>query len=217
MDFQAARTRMVDNQVRTTDVTDYEILKAMLSVPREEFVPANRRELAYIDEDIPVAPGRYLMEPSPFAKLLQLADIRPQDHVLDVGCATGYSTAVIGRMARSVVGLESDPALAAAAASTLDRLGIGNCTVVEGPLVDGCAQHAPYDVIFIEGAVQRLPDAFFEQIKIGGRIVVVEGVGNAALARLFLKEAHGVVSDRIAFNCCVKALPGFGREQSFVF
>ena len=157
-DFSERRVKMVDGQVRTTDVTSAPLIEAMLSVPREAFVGAGQQDLAYIDEDIRISDGangggaRYLMEPSPLAKLLQLAEIDAGDSVLDVGCGTGYSAALLSRLARSVVALESDPALAEAARSTLSSLGCQNVTVVAGPLPQGQAAKAPYNVIFIGGS-----------------------------------------------------------------
>lgn len=217
MDFEAARRKMVDNQLRTTDVTEHEILRAFLSVPREEFVPASRRALAYIDEDIPIGRGRFLMEPSPFAKLIQLASLKPNDVVLDVGCGSGYSSAVLSHLAGSIVALESDSELAETAAANLSRLDFVTCAVVEGSLVEGYPSEAPFDVIFVEGAVQHIPQTFFDQLKVDGRLIAVEGIGNAAMARLYLKEARGVLSDRFGFNCSIKPLPGFESAGEFVF
>ena len=157
MDFEAARVKMVDNQIRTTDVTSHEILRAFLQVPREEFLPASRRPLAYLDDDIPLGDGRFVMEPSPLAKLLQLAGVGKDDVVLDVGCNTGYSSAILSHLAGSVVALEEDPALAAAATDNLARLDYVTCAVVENPLVEGCRAEAPYDVIIFQGAVETLP------------------------------------------------------------
>ncbi|HDZ72173.1 MAG TPA: protein-L-isoaspartate O-methyltransferase [Aurantimonas coralicida] len=217
MDFETARTKMVDNQIRTTDVTRHDILRAFLQVPREEFVPASRKPLAYIDEDLPIGNGRYIMEASPFAKLLQLAAVTPDDVVLDVGCGSGYSSAILSHLAGSVVALEENAELAAAAGDNLARLDYVTCVVVEGKLEEGYPSEAPYDVIFFEGAVERLPDTFFEQLREGGRLVVVEGVGNAAAAKLYFKDENGIVSDRFGFNCSVKPLPGFDKAREFVF
>lgn len=221
-DFSEQRVKMVDGQVRTTDVTDAGILDAMLTVPREAFVGAKRRPLAYIDEHIEIAPAeagkpaRYLMQPSPFAKLAQLAEIRPSDFVLDIGCGTGYSAAVLSKLASSVVALESDTALAETATSTLSRFGYDNVAVVQGSLSAGYPAEAPYDVIFLEGAVEELPRVLFDQLKEGGRLVAVEGQGNAGIARLFLKTT-GVVSGRRAFNAAIRPLPGFERKGVFEF
>ncbi|MEX6507726.1 protein-L-isoaspartate O-methyltransferase [Jiella sp. M17.18] len=217
MDFEAARIKMVDNQVRTTDVTSHAILRAFLQVPREEFVPASWKPLAYIDEDVPLGDGRFLMEASPFAKLLQLVSIGPDDVVLDVGCGTGYSAAILSHLAGSVVALEENATLAASASETLARLDFVTCAVVEGPLNEGYPSEAPYDVIVFEGAVETLPDTFFDQLRNGGRMVVVEGVGLAAEAKLYIKDDEGVVSQRFGFNCAIKPLPGFKKAAAFVF
>ncbi|KRD48919.1 MULTISPECIES: protein-L-isoaspartate O-methyltransferase [Sinorhizobium/Ensifer group] len=221
MNFEAARTKMVDNQIRTTDVTSHSVLSAFLTVPREEFVPAKMKELAYIDTDIALdaANGggpRFLMEPSPLAKLLQLAEIAKSDVVLEIGCGTGYASALLSLIAGSVVALESDQGLAATATETLARLGYDNIAVVTGELEKGYAAEAPYDVIFVHGAVEVLPAALFEQLRDGGRLVVVEGFGNASRAKLYVHE-HGKTSERADFNTAVKPLPGFRREQEFVF
>jgi protein-L-isoaspartate(D-aspartate) O-methyltransferase len=221
-DFSERRVKMVDGQVRTTDVTSAPLLDAMLAVPREAFVGATQRDLAYIDEDIRISDGangggaRYLMEPSPLAKLLQLAEIGAGDSVLDVGCGTGYSSALLSRLARSVVALESDPALVETAGSALSALGCDNVTVVNGPLPEGHAAKAPYDVIFIGGAVDQVPAALLNQLAEGGRLVAVEGQGNSGVARLFFKTG-GVVTGRRAFNAAIKPLPGFERIHAFEF
>ena len=219
-DFSELRVKMVDGQVRTTDVTSAPLLDAMLSVPREVFVGDRQRDLAYIDEDIRIADSadgpRYLMEASPLAKLMQLAEINPTDSALDVGCGTGYASAILSRLARSVVALESDSALAQTAASTLSGLGCGNVTVVQGALAQGHAANAPYDVIFIGGSVGKVPAPLLDQLSEGGRLVAVEGQGNSGVARLFFK-AGGVVTGRRAFNAAIKPLPGFEREHAFEF
>ncbi|MCA0050441.1 protein-L-isoaspartate O-methyltransferase [Mesorhizobium sp. B283B1A] len=219
-DFSELRVKMVDGQVRTTDVTSAPLLDAMLSVPREDFVGAAQRELAYIDEDIRIATGaggaRYLMEASPLAKLMQLAEISAADSALDVGCGTGYASALLSRLAKSVVALESDPALAETARSTLSSLGCGNVTVVQGALPQGHPAKAPYNVIFIGGSIEKVPESLLDQLAEGGRLVAVEGQGNSGVARLFFK-AGGVVTGRRAFNAAIKPLPGFEREHAFEF
>jgi protein-L-isoaspartate(D-aspartate) O-methyltransferase len=221
-DFEAQRIKMVDGQVRTTDVTDQPLLAAMLSVAREEFVPARRRELAYIDEDIEVAgagggrSARFLMEPSPFARLVQLAAIRPTDFVLDVGCATGYSSAVLSKVASFVVALESDADLAETASSTLARLGYENVAVVSGPLTQGHPGEAPYDVIVVEGAVDEVPRALLDQLKDGGRLVAVVGQGHAASAVLHVRDGDAA-SSRRAFNAAVMPLDEFRKIAAFEF
>lgn len=221
-DFSERRVKMVDGQIRTTDVTDAAILSAMLSVPREAFVDPGQRELAYIDEDLRYAvtadsdTPRYLMEPSPFAKLAQLAEIKPGDFVLDVGSGTGYSSAVLSKLASSVVALESDATLSANATSILSSLGYDNVVVVSGPLQAGYPSEAPYDVIFVGGSVEQVPEALLSQLKDGGRLVAVEGRGNAGVATVFIK-AGGTITPRRAFNAAVKPLPGFNRTREFEF
>lgn len=222
VDFQELRVKMVDGQVRTTDVTDVAILSAMLTVPREEFVPEGRRALAYIDEDVQLttssdgAAPRFLMEPSPFARLLQLAKVGQGDNVLDVGCATGYSSAVLSRIAGAVVALESDSALAARARETLAAQGAANVTVVEGPLAAGHAPDAPYAAIIVGGAVDEVSPALFDQLADGGRLVAVVGHGNAGRAMLYVKDGE-VVSARRAFNAAVRPLEEFRRAPAFEF
>ncbi|MDX3925433.1 MAG: protein-L-isoaspartate O-methyltransferase [Shinella sp.] len=216
MDYKAARIKMVDNQIRTTDVTSHAVLDAFLEVPREEFVPAPIKPLAYIDNDLELKPGRFLMEPSPLAKLIQLASVGPADVVLEVGCGTGYASAVLSKLAGSVVALESDEELASIATETLSRLGCDNVAVLTGDLEKGYAPEAPYDVIFIHGAVEIVPQALFDQMRDGGRLVVVEGYGNASQARLHIREQNAV-SERDVFNTSVKPLPGFRKAKEFVF
>ncbi|MCR4268175.1 protein-L-isoaspartate O-methyltransferase [Nitratireductor sp. ZSWI3] len=221
-DFSLQRANMVEGQLRTTDVTNVPLLEAMGDIPREAFVPGRKKSLAYIDEDLEISaatregPARYLMEPSPFAKLVQLADVQSSDVVLDIGAGTGYSAAVLSRLASFVVALESEETLAQTASETLETLGCVNVSVVSGPLRDGYGDDAPYDVIFIGGAVDAVPEALFEQLRQGGRLVAVIGEGNAARAHLFVKN-DGIVSSRSSFNVAVKPLPGFQKAPEFVF
>ncbi|WP_105374849.1 protein-L-isoaspartate O-methyltransferase family protein [Neorhizobium huautlense] len=216
MDFEAARTKMVENQIRTTDVTSHSVLRAFYNVPREAFVPAKAKSLAYIDTDIEVAPGRYLMEASPLAKLLQLAAVTKNDVVLEVGTGSGYATAILSQLAGSVISIEVDGALAEQATRTLSSLGHDNVAVVIGELQNGYASEAPYDLIFVNGAVEEVPPALLDQLRDGGRLVAVVGYGNAAQAKVLVKE-QGVISESSYFNASVKALPGFHKAKEFVF
>lgn len=216
MDYAALRLKMVDGQIRTTDVTSHAVLNAFLAVRREDFVPDHRKAVAYIDNDIEVGAGRYLMAPSPLAKMLQLAEIRPTDHVLDLGAGTGYTSALLGHLAGSVVALESDAELAAAAKANVEAAGLSNVTVVAGDLAAGQAAKAPYDVIVIGGAVEEIPDALFAQLKEGGRLVAVVGRGLSSGARIYVRE-RGMQSERFAFNASVQMLPGFQKAVEFQF
>lgn len=219
MDFEAARVKMVDTQVRTTDVTSHSVLTAFLTVPREAFVPEKAKLLAYIDNDVEISaaagkPARFLMEASPLAKLLQLAAITKDDFVLEVGCGTGYTSALLSIIAGSVIALECDEALAAEAKAQL--AGYAKVEVVTGPLEQGYAAGAPYDLIFINGAVEEVPASLLGQLRDGGRLITVEGYGNAARAKVFVAE-RGAVSENVFFNASVKPLPGFAKAREFVF
>jgi len=222
MDFETARAKMVDNQIRTTDVTSHSILQAFLTVPREAFVPARLQPLAYIDSDIEIAPaaanagGRYVTEPSPLAKLLQLAEITKEDAVLEIGCGTGYASAVLSLVARSVVAVESDSALAETASRTLAELGYNNVSVVTCPLEKGHAAGGPYDLIYINGAIEVIPAELLAQLKNGGRLIAVVGYGNASRARIISRDG-GSFSESLAFNASLKPLPGFRAVKEFVF
>ncbi len=169
-DFADARRHMVDGQVRPADVTDLRVISAMLEVPRESFAPPSATSIAYLDLDLPVGEGagapRRLLKPIILAKLLNAAEIEPTDKVLDVGCATGYTAALLARIAGQVVALEQDPGLFKTAKFALASQ--RNVTVVSGSLVDGWAQGGPYDVIVLEGATEFEPQAFRNQLKEGG-------------------------------------------------
>ncbi|MEP3047348.1 MAG: protein-L-isoaspartate O-methyltransferase [Roseibium sp.] len=218
-DFDQSRRKMVDNQLRTNDVTDHRILDAMEAVPREKFVPASKRTVAYIDEDLPVGSvesKRFLMKPHIFGKLVQLAAIREGDVVLVIGAGSGYSSAVVSKLAASVVAVEEDTDLSKTATDILVELGIENAVVVDGPLADGFASEGPYDVILVDGAVDVLPEDLFAQLKDDGRLVAVEGQGGAGVAKLYQKSGSAV-SGRFGFNASVGLLPGFAREAEFTF
>ncbi len=214
MDYRAQRSKMIDSQIRTTDVTSHSILTAFFNVERETFVPDRLKSVAYIDNDLEIAPGRYMMAPSPLAKLVQLAGIAKTDTVLEIGAGTGYGAALLAQLAATVVAVESDPALLETAKGNLQ--GVGNVTLVGGDLASGHAAKAPYDVIFVNGSVDDLPAALFSQLKEGGRLVAVLGEGLSSGARVFVRE-QGRHSERFAFNASVHKLPGFEKVAEFVF
>ncbi len=214
MDYRAQRTKMIDSQIRTTDVTSHSILTAFFNVEREKFVADRLKSVAYIDNDLEIVPGRYLMAPSPLAKLLQLAAITKTDSVLEIGAGTGYATAILAQLAGSVVAVESDQALLETAKSNLQDA--ANVTLVGSDLAAGYAGKAPYDAIFVNGAVDVLPTALFDQLKEGGRLVAVIGQGLSSGARIFVRE-QGRHSERFAFNASVGRLPGFEKTPEFAF
>lgn len=216
-DFASIRRVMVESQLRTNKVTDERLLDAMAEIPREIFVPESRQEIACIDEDLPLGNGRYLLEPMVFARMVQSAEIGEEDFVLDVACGTGYSSAVVGRLARAVVAVEKDDDLVAAATGNVATVGLDNVVVEKGPVVEGWPDQAPYDVILINGAVERIPDALFAQLAEGGRLVTVvrRGLGPGE-AELHIK-ARGVVSKRLLFDAYTPRLDDFAVEEGFVF
>ncbi len=215
-DFATARRRMVDNQLRTSNVTDRRILTAMDEVPRERFIPEARQALAYVDAAHDLGAGRSLAAPAPFAKLVQLAEIGPADVVLDVGAGSGYSTAVLARLAAQVTGLESDPALAGQARALLAGLGAANAAVAEGAL-DGAGQpHGTYDAIIFEGAVASVPEPFFALLKEGGRLVALVRHNGAGVAHVYVKSG-GRVASRAEFNTALPPLAVAPREVMFEF
>ncbi len=216
IDVAAARGTLVDSQVRTADVTRYPIIDAMLNVPREDYVPAAMRSIAYLGEDMPLAPGRVLLDPRVFAKLLDAADVGPRDLVLDVGCGLGYSTAVIARMAEAVVALEEDEAMAAEAQATLAAQGVDNAVLETAPLAGGVPAHGPYDAIVVEGAVEDMPRALEDQLKAGGRLVAIFVEGAVGQARLGLRTEHGMAWRRV-FDAMAPVLPGFAAAKAFEF
>ncbi len=217
VDYAEARLNMVDCQLRTNKVTDEAVLDAFLNIPRERFVPPAARGVAYVDDDIPLGRDRALMAPMVLARLVQLAAIGPVDKVLEIGCGTGYATAVLARLAAHVTALECDPGFAAAARALLGELGCVGLEIVSGPLAEGWPPKAPYDVILFGGAVEAIPPAIAAQLGEGGRLVAVvaprEGTGQAVL----MMREEGALSSRPAFDAAIAALPGFERAPSFVF
>ena len=221
--FDAQRRTMVESQLRPNEVTEPRLLAAMRALPRERFVPDRLSTLAYMDEAIEVfpaidvAPARSLLAPMVLARLVQLAAIEPDDSVLDIGCATGYSTAVLARLGRIVTGLEPQPELAEAARRNLRALGIDNAEIVEATLERGRPESGPYDVILLNGSVPKVPESLLAQLQQGGRLAVVLSSGaNQGKAFLFVKvgeEASGLPH----FDAGAKPLPGFAPEPAFSF
>jgi protein-L-isoaspartate(D-aspartate) O-methyltransferase len=216
-DFDMARRNMVDNQLRTNKVTDARVIAAMLAVPREKFVPEHLRGVAYVDEDVALGGDRWLMEPMVLARMLQAAEIGPNDVVLDIGAGTGYGAAVCSRLGATVVALESDPAMLAQSQRILSELGADNVVTVEGPLKEGYPQQAPYDVIVVSGAVEAIPDGILRQLAPNGRLVaVVAERGRAPSARL-ARNCAGRIGFMTICDASVPCLPGFEIEPGFVF
>ena len=217
-DFARARRMMVDCQVRTSDVTDLRVIAAFGEVPRERFVPADKQALAYADQDIPVGgePGRSLLKPMVLSKLIQAAEITEGDKVLDVGCTSGYSTAILARLADTVVALEQDGALARLAAENLGRMGVANVRFAAGPLTKGAPVQAPYDVILLNGSSEIEPELLLRQLKEGGRLVGV--IGRQPVGRgVVYRSSAGHASAHPIFDAVAPLLPGFAKPPQFVF
>jgi protein-L-isoaspartate(D-aspartate) O-methyltransferase len=225
IDFARRRLTMVETQLRPNQVTDTRLIAAMSALPRERFVPERLRPFAYIDERLEVfpaidaSPARFLLAPMVLARLVQLAAVEPGDTVLDVGCATGYSTAILARLGREVTGVEPEPELADAARANLSALDLANVEIVESDLARGCPEKGPYDVILLNGSVPVPPESLFGQLRQGGRLAAIlsrPGPGAQGKATLFVK-AEGEVSGLPHFDAGAAPLPRFSRESSFSF
>jgi protein-L-isoaspartate(D-aspartate) O-methyltransferase len=211
---------MVDGQVRPSDVTDSRIIDAMLVVPREAFVPPDQRALAYLDLDLDVSEGAsaksFLIKPAVTAKMLQAAEIGDTDNVLVAGCATGYTAALVAKLARRVTATETDPALAAKAQTALAELGLGNVTVRTAAAAEGDAANAPYDVIVLDGATEIVPEGLYRQLREGGRLVGVFAMTRPQRATI-VTHSHDDFGSRALFDATVPVLPGLERPPAFVF
>jgi len=213
-DFAQQRENMVENQVRPNGVTDIRIASRMRTVARELFVPKQRRSLAYVDEPVAIGAGRYLMPSMQFAKLVQLAEIEGGNSALVIGAGLGYGVAIVAGLADSVVAIDQDEEMVAAANELLADQGIDNAAVIEAALNEGAANQGPYDVILIEGAVEEVPAGLFDQLAEGGRLVAFlsgEGSGKAVL----YTKVDGIIGQRLGFDAVVPPLPGFEKEQTF--
>lgn len=218
--FSTARQKMVDGQVRPSDVTDVGVIDAMLTVPREAFVPQNQRALAYLDLDLDVSEGgpakRFLIKPVVIAKMVQAADIKDTDDVLVVGCASGYLAALVAKLARQVTATECDPSLAGKARGVLAELGIENVTVKAAAVAAGDSANAPYDVIILNGATEIVPDGLYRQLREGGRLVAVFAMTQPQRA-MIVTRSHGDFGNRALFDAAIPVLPGLERPPAFVF
>ena len=212
-DFATRRTFMVDTQVRPSDVTKFPVIDAMLSVPREAFVPDEKRGAAYVGENLDLGEGRVVLEARTLAKMLDALDIQNDDVVLDIGCGLGYSSAVIAKMADAVVAVE-EARFADEAQTLLSDQGYDNVAVVEGELREGATKSGPYDVIILQGAVETLPEAIEAQLDEGGRIAALWQEGSLGVVRIGYK-LDGRVNWRFSFNAGAPVLPGFARHEEF--
>lgn len=218
-DFALQRLNMVESQLRPSDITDRRILRAMGEIRREAYLPSHLQALAYMDDDIrlsrgPGAAPRVVLAPRTLAQLIQLARIEPNERVLEIGCATGYATAILARLARDVFAVEVDGELARMAVAALDGDGVQNAKVASGALQNGIPQEAPYDVIFVNGALSDAPPALLDQLKDGGRLVAVEA--GQGMGRALVWWRNGPSFDkRTVFDARAEMLPGFEVQPEF--
>lgn len=220
-DFADLRSNMVEHQLRTSDVTSHDVLDRFGELSRETFVAAPQKPFAYTDGDIlawksDAGEERYLMEAAPFARLVQAALIRSTDLVLDIGCGTGYSAAMLAGFCESVVAIESAAELVEIATANLIDMQIDNAVVLQSSLEDGYAKEGPYDLIVINGAVDYVPEKLFGQLRDDGRLLTFVGQGNSGDLTIFRKTGTGSTSVPV-MNASVPPLPGFQLEESFVF
>jgi len=218
--FETLRQRMVDSQIRVNDVTDHSLIRAFAETPRELFVPSAQKPFAYGDRDIPIGAGengeRFLLSPMVLAKIIQALQIDASSVVLDIGCGSGYSTAIVAQLAGSVVAVEQDETLVSAAEANLQTLGFDNAAILQAKLVAGLAGEGPFDAILISGGVEEVPGALKEQLNDRGRLVAVVMAGRTGQARLY-ERVGSQISERALFNASAPILPGFRKAREFVF
>ena len=217
IDYRAARANMVRSQLLVNQVRDPRVTAAMGAVPREVFAPEEHRGAAYIDEDLPVAPGRHLMEPVVLARLLEAAEIGADDVALEVGCGSGYAACILARLCATVVAVECDGPLAALAEANLTAEGADNAIVVRGDLAAGYAEQAPYDVIFLNGAVAAIPEMLLAQLAEGGRLVAVVRPGAGVGKGTVFRRAGDLLDRSERFDAATPVLPGFAAAPGFAF
>ena len=213
-DYKTRRKIMVDTQIRPSDVTKFPIIDAFLFVPREKFVPDGKREAAYIGENFQIGQNRVILEPRTLAKLLDALDVNNDELVLDIGTGLGYSSAVISLVAEFVIAVEDDSSLASEAEEILSEIGADNVVVEVNKLEEGAPEHGPYDVIIIQGGVEKIPCSILKQLKIGGRVGAIfmdEGLGTAKIGF----KLNDKINWRYSFNAAAPVLPGFFKQKDF--
>lgn len=217
MDYALSRFNMIEGQIKTNRVTDPYVLDAMAEVPREDFVPTAKKGVAYIDDAVEVSKGRFMLEPMVLARMLESCALKETDIVLDIGCNTGYSTAILAKIVSTVVALEEDEVLAKSASDTLNALGVDNAVVVTGPMTEGVVKQAPYDVILFNGAVEEVPEVIKNQLADGGRLVAITA-GKSTMSTVSVYTRNNeLLSKRDIMEAGVALLPGFEVKKGFSF
>lgn len=215
-DFANARQHMVESQIRTNDVTDLDVVKAFRATPREKFVPKSKRALSYSDAHIDMGEGRYLIRPRDFSKMVQAADIQPTDIVLDIACGRGYSSAILGQLAETVVALEDTDERVTRATEDLLAADITNVAVVKGDLKAGAKEHGPFNVIFVNGGVTEIPESWLSQLSNNGRLVAVVQDGPMGRACVYTRSGD-TIGQRVVFDASIPALSALEPAPEFVF
>jgi protein-L-isoaspartate(D-aspartate) O-methyltransferase len=216
MDFEQARFNMVEQQIRTWDVLDPAVLELLGTLPREQFVPEGRRELAFADVDLPVGHGEVMLAPKLQARILQEVMVAPTDRILEIGTGTGYLTALLAKLGATVTSVEIHEDLAAGARARLAALGIDNAKVETGDAARSWGG-GPYDVIVITGSLPILPDTFQKQLKPGGRLFAIVGERPVMSARLIVREGETAFAAVTLFETVVDPLRNAQQPARFVF
>lgn len=213
-DFAKACQHMVESQIRTSDVTDINLLRAFRTTPRELFVPVSQKSLAYSEHEIKLDDDRTMMSPRNMAKMIHAAEVTADDIVLDVACGRGYSTAILAKLADTVVGLEDDSQRVEKATANLMDIDVTNAAIVEGPIKAGAAEHGPFNVIFVNGAVAEVPQTWLDQLAHHGRLVVVKQDGPMGKACVYTRSGN-TIGEKIVFDASIPALEEFKRQSAF--
>lgn len=217
MDFAAARRIMVDTQIRPNDVTDPEIVSALLKVAKEAFVPASRKSVAYSELEIVTSEGRALWIPRDFSKLLKALEPHEEDIALVIGAGAGYETAVLADLVETVIGLEDNENLVETTSNRLAEQGADRAVIVQGPLKDGLPKQGPFDLILVNGMVETVPETWLEQLAQNGRLgVVVQSGRGVGKARIY-KRAGEAVSYRVDFEASPPKFELFNAAKVFTF
>lgn len=218
MPFSELRKAMVDSQIRPNKVIDEEVIAAFASVPRELFVSRQMQNLAYIDEDIPLSGGRYIIEAMVMARMIQALALEKTDNVMSIGAGTGYGSAILSSLVTSVIAIETRTPMVEKAQQIVAGLDIGNVAVVKSRLQDGYPSEAPYQAIIIEGSVEHVPATLFEQLSEGGRLVSVLRPHNSEVGEATLwQKQDGHVSAKSLFTAQVPVLDEFKVKPKFTF
>ncbi len=217
MDYTTARRHMVESQVRPNDVTNLQLQAAMETVPREVFLPVELKAQAYVERELAYGDGRWLLRARDFAKLVNAAEPRSGDLVLNVVCGSGYSTAILAQLTEMVVSIESDEALATLAQENLTTLGVSNAAVITAEPLEGAASQGPFDLIFVGGAIEIQPDSLLAQLKDGGRLATI--LRQDGISRGVIYKRHGdAISCTEDFDAATSTvLPGFEMRKTFIF